>query len=80
MAALVVREAGTLMLVGGGIGLIVSLGVARVLAGSFYGVRPFEPVVFAAVLPLLTLCGVLACYGPARRAVRADPIRALRCE
>ena len=80
VARLVLRQAVALMIAGGGIGLIASLGLARVLAGVFYQVRPFEPLVFAVVPPLLVLCGALACYGPARRAVRLDPIRALRCE
>jgi predicted permease len=80
VARLVLRQGVALMSIGSGIGLIVSLGVARALAGVFFQVRPFEPLVFAAVLPLLMLCGALACYGPARRAVRLDPIRALRCE
>jgi hypothetical protein len=80
VASLVLREAAALTIAGSLVGLIASLGVARVLAGLFYEVRPFEPLVIAVVLPLLMLCGVLACCGPARRAVRLDPIRALRCE
>jgi len=80
VATLVLRQGVALMLIGSGIGLVLSLGLARVLAALFYQVRPFEPIVFATVLPLLMLCGALACYGPARRALRLDPIRALRCE
>jgi len=80
VATLVLRQAVGLMLAGCGIGLIAALAVARVLAGAFYQVRPFEPVVFGVVPALLVVCGALACYGPARRAVRLDPVRALRCE
>jgi predicted permease len=80
VAALVLREGVALMLVGASIGLIAALAVARVLAGLLYQVRPFDPIVFATVLALLGGCGALACYGPARRVVRLDPIRALRCE
>jgi macrolide transport system ATP-binding/permease protein len=80
VARLVVRQAVGLMLAGCVIGLVAALAGARVLAGEFYQVRPFEPLVFGVVPALLVLCGALACYGPVRRAVRLDPMRALRCE
>ena len=80
VASLVIRQGVALMLVGSCIGLAASLAIWRVLAGLFYQVRPFDPLVFAAVLALLGACGALACYAPARRAVRLDPVHALRCE
>ena len=80
VARLVFRQALALMLAGSGIGLVIALVVGRAAAGILYQIRPFEPLVFAAVLPLLVLCGLLASWGPARRAIRTDPIRALRCE
>jgi len=80
VARIVIRQAVALTLAGSGIGLVLALGAARVAAGMLYRIRPFEPLVFAAVLPLLVLCGLLASWGPARRAVRTDPMRALRCE
>ena len=68
------------MLAGSCIGLAASLAVWRVLDGLFYQVRPFDPLVLAAVLALLGACGALACCAPARRAVRLDPVRALRSD
>ncbi|MGE5359063.1 MAG: ABC transporter permease, partial [Bacteroidales bacterium] len=80
LAALVIREGARLMIIAASVGLLVAAGAARAAAGLFYGIRPFEPFVFAAALAILMLCGLLACYGPARRVVRLDPSRALRCE
>ncbi|MBP1636874.1 MAG: hypothetical protein H6Q10_3448 [Acidobacteria bacterium] len=80
VARLVLRQAVVLMLVGCAAGLVAALGVAQVLSGTFYQVRAFEPAVFIVVPALLAACGAVACWGPARRAVRLDPVRALRCE
>jgi ABC-type antimicrobial peptide transport system permease subunit len=80
VAKLVVRQASALVVAGCGLGLVAAFAVARVLAAELYQVRPCEPLVFLLVPPLLMLSGALACYGPARRAVRLDPVRALKCE
>jgi hypothetical protein len=65
-------------------GLMAGLATAGLLAGSLskilYGVQPFDPVTYAVVPLLLALAAALACVAPARRAVRIDPIRALRPE
>ena len=66
------------------IGLIVGLAAAfagtRVLADLFYGVKPSDPVTYAAVATLLHAVALLACWIPARRATRVSPTVALRFE
>jgi putative ABC transport system permease protein len=71
-----------LMLAGTGIaiGLIGALGATRVMRALLYETSPTDPLTFAAVVPLLAVAALLACWVPARRAMRADPIVALRCE
>jgi putative ABC transport system permease protein len=62
------------------IGAALSLGVARALRGLLFGVEPRDPVVLAAVALLLLAVSALACYLPARRASKLDPMAALRME
>ncbi len=59
-------------------GLAAAFGVARLIAGFLYGVAPADPVAFAAIVVLLTATAFAACYLPARRASRIDPLEALR--
>jgi putative ABC transport system permease protein len=75
---MVLRQGVTLVLVGAAIGLAFAAGVSRSMAGVLYGVRPIDPPTFAAVSGLLIAVAVLACYIPARRATRVDPMIALR--
>jgi len=62
------------------IGVAGALGVTRVMRALLYETSPTDPLTFAAVVPLVAVAALLACSVPARRATRADPIVALRCE
>jgi hypothetical protein len=69
-----------LVLIGAAIGIAAALGVTRFISSMLYGLHANDPVTFAAVAILLTLVALVACYIPARRAMRVDPIVALRYE
>jgi ABC-type antimicrobial peptide transport system permease subunit len=78
--ALVLRQGLRTTLIGAGFGIVGAVGAARLLAGFLHGVRPLEPVVFGVVAAVLGVAALLACYLPARRAAKVDPMVALRCE
>ena len=61
-------------------GLALALGISRVMTVILFDVQPRDPVVFGGVAAVLTAAGLLACVVPARRAVRADPLVALRAD
>jgi predicted permease len=61
-------------------GLLGALGLTRTLESLLFGVTPTDPLTFAAVIAVLAAVAALACYMPARRATRADPVEALRQE
>jgi predicted permease len=68
------------VLIGIAIGLAGSLALSRVIASLLFGVTATDPLTFAAVILLLVAAAMLACYIPARRAARVDPMVALRYE
>ena len=69
-----------LVLVGIGAGVVVALGLARFLTNMLFGVQPSDPITFGGVALLLVSISMVACYVPARRATRVDPLVALRYE
>jgi putative ABC transport system permease protein len=77
---LVVGRSALLTVVGVAIGIVCALGLTQVMAALLYQVEPGDPSTLAAVAFLLTLVALLACYLPARRATRIDPVTALRAE
>ena len=77
---LVLRQGLLLTLVGIGIGLAGALALTRLMSGLLFGVGANDPLTFAAIVLLLAFVSLVACYIPARRATRIDPLIALRYE
>ncbi|MDQ3997274.1 MAG: ABC transporter permease [Gemmatimonadota bacterium] len=75
---LFVSEGMRLTAVGIAIGLALSIVVAKVLSSVFFGITPADALTFGAVATLLALVALVACWVPARRAAKVDPMRALR--
>jgi len=77
---MVLRQGLGLAIAGAAVGLVCALIVSHLMAGLLYGVRPTDPVTFASVALLLIGVSLLGCYIPGRRAMRVDPMVALRNE
>ena len=77
---LVLGEGAKMALIGVAIGIAAALGLIRLIANQLFGVTAHDPLTFITGGILLTLVALLACYIPARRAVRVDPLVALRYE
>jgi predicted permease len=80
LLALVVSQSMRVVAMGAAVGLVVALGVARLLTAQLYGVRATDPVTFLAMPLFLATVALLATFVPARRATRVDPVEALRSE
>jgi predicted permease len=77
---MVLRAGLQLLGMGVGVGLLVSFGVTSVIASQLLGVSPRDPVTLGSVVAVVAVVGLAACYFPARRGTRIDPIVALRFE
>jgi predicted permease len=77
---MVLREGMRATLVGVGVGIVAAVGLNRLITQMIYGVGANDPLTFSGVTILLVAVALLACYIPARRAMRVDPIIALRYE
>ncbi len=77
---MVLAQGGTIAAAGIGVGIAAGFALTRMLSGLLFSVSPGDPTTFAAAALLLGVVALAACYIPARRAVRVDPITALRNE
>jgi putative ABC transport system permease protein len=77
---LVIVQGMKLALIGAAIGLPASFALTRLIKSLLFGVSPADPLAFSVAVLTLAIVALLACYIPARRAARVDPMIALRCE
>jgi putative ABC transport system permease protein len=77
---LIMKQGMSLAVIGLAVGLLVGFGAAQLIVKLLFGVNPTDPITFVGVTLLLAFVAALACYLPARRATRVDPMVALRYE
>lgn len=77
---MVILQGGKIAAIGLAAGIVISFGLARLMTSLLYSVSAADPLTFAAAAIMLALVALLACYIPARRALRVDPMSALRHE
>jgi predicted permease len=80
MLRMVLGDGARMTLLGAGIGLVLALALTPLMASMLFGVKPTDPITFGAVIAVLCAIALLACYLPARRAAKVDPMVALRYE
>jgi len=78
--SLVIRQGMMLTFVGCAVGIALAMGLTRLVSSLLYGVTATDPLTFAFTAGLLGAVALLACWIPARRASRVDPMEALRYE
>jgi ABC-type antimicrobial peptide transport system permease subunit len=77
---LIVRQGFTLVAAGMVAGVLAATTLTQAIAGFLWGVTPTDPLTFALVLAAMAFVALLACYIPARKVLRIDPMNALRWE
>jgi predicted permease len=77
---MILQDGARLTLIGTGIGIAAALGLTQFMTSMLFGIRPTDPITFAAVAATLCAIALLSCYLPARRAMHVDPMVALRYE
>jgi len=78
--ALIIGQGMRPILIGIGIGLAGAMGLSRCVSSLLFGVKPVDPLTYVAVALLVAAAALLSCYVPALRALRVDPVAALRQE
>ena len=77
---MILGDGARMALAGIGIGLLAALGLTRLISGMLFGVKPTDILTFTLVSLMVCAIAILACYVPARRAMKIDPMSALRNE
>jgi putative ABC transport system permease protein len=78
--SLVLKQGIILALIGVGIGLAAAIGLSKVVASVLYGISATDPVTFISVAVIMIAVAVVACFFPARKATKVDPLTAMRYE